>query len=397
MAKIKMNICVIYDCEYPWDIRVEKIINSLSKRGHSISLIARNKTNMPRCEERESIFIYRLPSFNNKQITSLINTTLFFNPVWIYTVFSIVKKSNCDLILVRDLPLSGVGLLISKVLKIPMAVDFAEPYPLTIRQRRKFEKFKIQHLVTRNIAFADVYEKLIIRQANNCFVVCEEARERLIKRGAKSKKVEILRNTPELNKFTPLTGSQAKDNNEFIIMYVGILIGGRGLEVAIKAMSQINTKIKNIKLLIIGSGKAEKDLREMTTQLNLDGCIKFIGWIDNELVPKYINSCDVGILPFSNTSHINHTVANKLYDFMAMGKPVICSNVRPMVRIINETKCGYTFEADDYISLSKIILECYYDKHRYELGESGLNHIKMQYNWGVDEQSLYKVIECYGK
>ncbi|MCG7987547.1 MAG: glycosyltransferase family 4 protein [Candidatus Thiodiazotropha weberae] len=387
-----MNIFVVYDCEYPWDIRIEKIINSLLNKGHKVKLIARNKTGLPTYEEYEDLSIYRLPSFKNPKLTGLLNTTLFFNPIWVYKVYSVVKSTNCDLILIRDLPLAGVGIILSKLFNIPVIVDFAEPYPLTVRQRRKFEKFKIQHLITRNIWFSDVYEKKVIKHADSCFVVCEEAKERLISKGAKCH-VAIVRNTPELRKFTPEQEYEHKSDDTFVIMYVGILIGGRGVEIAIKAMSKVVASNSNIKLVIIGSGKAEKHLKEKASQLNLNGCVEFLGWIDNELIPKYINKCDVGILPFSNTDHINHTIANKLFDFMAIGKPVICSNVRPMIRILEEAKCGYTFEADDDLSLAKTILDCYQDTEREKLGENGLNQIKTKYNWSIDEKSLLNVVE----
>ena len=75
-----MNICLVYDCEYPWDIRVEKFINSLSNHGHKVSLLVRNKRGDALHTKQVNYEIFRLPTSKNKIINNIFNITLFFNP-----------------------------------------------------------------------------------------------------------------------------------------------------------------------------------------------------------------------------------------------------------------------------------------------------------------------------
>ncbi len=386
-----MNICLVYDCEYPWDIRVEKFTHSLSKHGHNVSLLVRNKRGDQLHSKKDYHEIFRLPTSKSKLLNSLFNVTLFFNPFWIFYLFRVARITHSDLIIVRDLPLSGTGLLIGKLLNIPVFVDMAEPYPLTIRQRRYFEPFRASHFITRNILFSDLYEKVVFHLADHIFVVCDEAKRRLVNLGAVGNRISVVHNTPDIQKFDNRLTSK-KDtffsSSDFIILYAGILIGGRGLDVAIDAMEILSNKYNNIKLFIIGTGKAEAELKKKVKDLGLESTVIFKGWIDNDLLPGYIKSCDIGILPFSNTQHINHTIANKLFDFMAMSKAVICSDVEPMKRIILEEKCGYTFESDNPVSLADTILNSYHDNSIVQLGVNGHKSIVERYNWFTDEKVL---------
>ena len=390
-----MNICFVYDCEYPWDIRVEKICNSLIKDRHSVSLICRNNNSASSYSEREKLRIYRLPYVKSHLITKLINITLFFNPFWLYKIFQIIKRNQCKLIIVRDLPLALSGIIIGKLTGMPVIIDMAEPYPLTIRQRLKYEPFNILHIVTRNIYFADLLEKIMLKTANHIFTVCEESRNRLLKLGAVPRNVSIVRNTPELKKFqiTPpkYPGIMNKLKNEFLVLYVGIIIGGRGIEIAIKALKEIAGKRSDVKLVIVGNGKMKKEMCKLTQELNLEGTVFFEGWVDNNMVPEYLNSCDLGLLPFMNSQHINHTIANKLFDFMAIGKPVLCSDVKPMRRIIEETDAGYLFEAENPKNLSDKILQIRDSHELKNKGISGNQFVTMKYNWRTDEIEMLSI------
>ncbi len=396
-----MNICFVYDCEYPWDIRVEKICNNLVKDKHRVSLVCRNNNSAPNYSEQEKLKIYRLPHVKRQSITKLINITIFLNPLWLFKIFKIIKRNHCGIIIVRDLPLALSGIIVGKITGIPVVVDMAEPYPLTIRQRLKYEPFRALHIITRNILFADLLEKITIKTANHIFVVCEEARNRLIELGADSQNVSIVRNTPELKKFQitqpKYPGIMKNIKNKFIVLYVGIIIGGRGIDIAIKALKEIKKKRADVKLVIVGNGKIENEMRSLTRELNLEDTVFFEGWVDNALVPEYINSCNLGLLPFMNTQHINHTIANKLFDFMAIGKPVLCSDVKPMRRIIEASGAGYLFKAENIMSLKDMIIQAIEDRAIKEKGKYGIDIVKNEYNWGIDRKKILSVVNQLAK
>jgi glycosyltransferase involved in cell wall biosynthesis len=297
---------------------------------------------------------------------------------------------------VRDLPLALAAILVGRSKGIPVIVDMAEPYPLTLRQRLEYEPFTLSHLVTRNVFFADVLERIVIRKANHILTVCEEAKDRLVAIGANARNTSIIRNTPDLTRFTPIPASYPgvleKLRGNFILLYVGIIIGGRGIECAIKAMKEVVDKQPRIKLVIVGDGKQEESMRIIVRSEGLEDSVYFEGWVDNAKIPDYIASCDLGVLPFANTSHINHTLANKIFDFMAMRKPILCSDVKPMKRIIEETNSGYLFKTEDHNDLAQKILKCFAANDLGLKGEWGFKSVRDKYNWSIDGKQLNQIV-----
>ena len=57
-----MKICKIWDADYPWDIRVEKVATSLSMAGHSVHLVCRNLDRRVRVEHNGTFTVHRLPA-----------------------------------------------------------------------------------------------------------------------------------------------------------------------------------------------------------------------------------------------------------------------------------------------------------------------------------------------
>ena len=102
-----MIICHIWDADYPWDVRVEKVCRSLQAK-HEVHLICRNEKRSPRHEVLDGTIIHRLPSLPKwlGPCHKIAGLPFFFNPTWLGAIWSTVKRSRADLILVRDIPLA---------------------------------------------------------------------------------------------------------------------------------------------------------------------------------------------------------------------------------------------------------------------------------------------------
>ena len=68
-----MRICKVYDADYPWDIRVEKITDSLIQHGHEVHLVCRNLKRSPGYECSEQLHIHRLPGVDNPTLNYAIS------------------------------------------------------------------------------------------------------------------------------------------------------------------------------------------------------------------------------------------------------------------------------------------------------------------------------------
>jgi glycosyltransferase involved in cell wall biosynthesis len=324
----------------------------------------------------------------------------FFNPIWIWEIFKQAIKYRCQLIIIRDLPLALSGILAGKILRIPTILDMAECYPEMLRCTWKFEGLKLRNIFLRNPLFADLVEYLVLRWIDHVLVMIEESKDRLLTKGLDPDKVTIVSNTPDTKRFT--IGYDQIEKNEYTekgalkLLYVGLLNPSRGIDTVIRAINEYTRYNNNFFFIVVGSGKDYRRLKGQVKTYNVDKVILFKGWIDNNKIPIIINECDICIVPHHRCSHWENTIPNKLFDYMAAGKPVIVSNVKPMERIVKEVDCGMVYQDYDVDDLVRVFRTLEDHDLRKRLGINGKRAIESRYNWRREEKALNAVINKVG-
>ncbi len=392
-----MKILFIWDGDYPWDIRVEKVCKSLHKDGHEVHMVCRNIARRPLNDTFNNITIHRLPYLPNwfGGLNKAFSFPAFFSPLWLWNIYSQAKLNECEFIIVRDLPMALSGIWVAKWLKIPCILDMAECYPEMLRSRFQFEGMSFKNFFLRNPKLAGWVERKVLRDIDQVWVMIEESYDRLLAMGVAKEKVHIVSNTPEVDRFI-LAASKANvteaDDKSYKMIYVGLLNKSRGLDTVIQAVDKYVKINPNFQLTIVGRGKAEKSLRDMVVELGLASHVHFLGWVDNKQVPSLIANADIGIVPHHKCSHWDNTIPNKLFDYMAAKKPVIVSNVLPMKRIVEATECGRVYLDYDIVDLCNVIDELADPSLRERLSTNGANQIVSNFNWEKEERALLNAV-----
>lgn len=176
------------------------------------------------------------------------------------------------------------------------------------------------------------------------------------------------------------------------MIYVGLVSKFRGLHHVISAMEKIVVDHPELRLVIVGSGGYVTDLESLVIEKSLERYVEFTGWVDNSSVPQLINDCDIGLVPHKRCSHSDTTVPNKLFDYMAAGKPVIVSDARPLDRIVSTEECGLVFADGDIDALANSIITMMDKSLRTRFGKNGRVAIEKRYNWEFDRQQFIDTI-----
>jgi len=396
-----VNICKIVDGDYPWEVRVEKICNSLVGYGHKVFLVCRNVKRQPLYEYDGGIHIFRLPHLPHAvgRLNYYATFPAFFSPLWITRINEVVRANSIDCIMVRDLPLALTGVAIGKLHDIPVVVDMAECYPEMLKTWWEFGENRFTDNFVRNPRMARIVEKVATDKADHIIVVVEESRDRFIRLGIPREKISIVGNTPPMSEFHPRTptfpGSTRLKRDTLIMLYVGLISMARGLDFVIRTLPLFPEKGIDVTLVIVGRGEAEERLKALAAELDVADRVFFEGYIDRQAVPEYIASSDICIIPHLECSHTAHTIPNKLFDCMAMSKPVIVSDVKPMRRIVTQTGCGVVYRSSDTQSLCAAV-ETLRDKRvRTSMGKKGEQAVRERYNWGVDSRELLRVFQRF--
>lgn len=385
-----MNVCFVYKEDYPWDVRVEKIINTLLDKGHSVDLVCQNREQRATREDTGRFAIHRLPhtAFLPKPFQALINLALWFNPFWLYAIYKAVKKNNCQLIIIRDLPLMLSGIIVARLLNTKIVLDMAECYPEMYLSIAQLDKPSLADKLLKNEKITRAYEKYAVHHCDHIFVMIEESRDRLLALGVPADRITIVSNTPIVqDKPEPTTHS----SDELRIIYVGFVTRLRGIDLLISAIHQFVNAAdggKNIRLDVIGKGAAKAELEQMVERLNLKDHVTIHGWLEHEDAKRIMGSANTGALTYRFCSHWNNTIPNKIFDYMLKGLPVIATNVIPISRILREENCGLTSSDKDINSIYLQLLKLKDPELRQLLGNNGNRAVLQKYNWSIDSQNL---------
>ena len=126
-----MNICMVYQGEYPFYERIYKEAKALSEEGHNVTLLCNNYGRFGVDKEVvDNISITRIkPNLSNSKLAKIIKFPIFLNPLWIYSLYKTVKMYNIDILHVIDIPLSICAIKLGRFLNIPVVLDLWSTHP----------------------------------------------------------------------------------------------------------------------------------------------------------------------------------------------------------------------------------------------------------------------------
>ena len=389
-----MNILYIWDADYPWDIRVEKICRALKNNGHEVHIASRNLKRNAVYEDIDGIKIHRTHIWKSDRLNYFFSFPLFFSPVWKRFLDKIIQRDSVDLIIVRDLPMAIAGIWAGKRANIPVIFDMAEDYVSMVRDIWRLRKYQGFNLIVRNPYLAKYVERYSFKYADHILVVVEEAIDVVTRGGSDFNKVTIVSNTPQLEDFESAAYLQ-NDNidlikKHFSVIYTGGIQMGRGVQTVLDAIPQIILDIPDFLFVVIGDGYAAEKIKSIVAAKGLEKYVLWIGWVDHADVFSYIKACNVGLIPHFVTEHVETTIPNKIFDYMGCGVPVISSDAPPMKRILEKEQCGITFRGGDAEDLARAVVKIY--KSNPSFGENGKKAVRRKYNWQEDEKKLLHLI-----
>lgn len=222
---------------------------------------------------------------------------------------------------------------------------------------------------------------ILKNRAKKIFVVGEFAIQKFIDFGFAVDKLVNLPIFIELTKYekSKLAYIKRKYNirdNDILFVSGSRLIKSKGFDDLICAVSVLEFNLlQNIKLIIVGSGEEENNLKNLVKEKNLISQIIFEPWLNSEDFEKLIAISDAYIHPAKSDAFGGGTL-----HAMAQGVPIIGSDGAGVVveRVAN-LKNGLIFKAGDQYELSKCIE--YFILNRNIISDMGECALKTANNW----------------
>jgi glycosyltransferase involved in cell wall biosynthesis len=295
------------------------------------------------------------------------------------------------------LPIFRVLHKIGLTKKYDVNLDLHENYPVAIQNYLWATKFPNNVIVMPKLWFK--IEKKLLKHANKIIVLSEDYKEKLIKNYPylKYEQFVIFPNVPDLTRFKQRTvqiGSSANSHNVVVLTYFGIISRRRGIHTAIKALKILINSGQNLKLLLIGpiDKKEKNQFSYYLDDLNLKNYIQHIKWIDLDDLPAYMGKTDICISPIIKNDQHESGVANKVFQYMTFGKPVIVSNCKPQAKIIEQEECGVVFDSENPADLAEKIKTLISNTELIKkMGKNAKKAILRKYNTKVMGENLLNI------
>ena len=384
---------------FPPDDRVEKEALSLINSGFEVHVACYSRNNDFIEEEiYKGIYIHRQKiSRLMYKFSAAILVLPFYYWYWKRIVRNLQKRFSYRTIHVHDLPLSKVGYFLKRKYKVKLICDQHEFYSNWIIYTAHYNTSlgKIVKFLSNWIS----YEKRYLRKADLVITVEEPLREIYLRNyHLNPDKVISLPNTPLKKIFNAKRIDQnivERFKNNYVLTYVGAIDILRGLDLAIEALVEIRKKIPNVRMLLVGGTVKPYDPISKAKQHNVEDLIDFVGWKNIEELPSYIFASDICFLtPPVHREEVNNTIATKIYQYVAMGKPIIVSSAKLMKNFVESNQVGFALKNNDSKDFFEKVIQIYSspDMAR-QMGEKG-KALSESYFWETTSQ---KMIDTYNQ
>ena len=226
------------------------------------------------------------------------------------------------------------------------------------------------------------FEKLVLKiPCKAIHTISEATNDDLVKFGAK-KPIHVI--FPAIEKIK----CKKIQQNPLQFIYIGRLVFYKNLEVLIKAINIVRKTEPKIKLMIIGGGPHESEIRNLINELKLESNIKLIGYVTTKEKFELLSQSNAMVFP-----SLCEGFGLVILEAFSQNKPVLVSDIRPMSDIVSNNETGYVLDPHDEHEWARKMLELIQNPEiSINMGQIGMEQLESRYSM----QKMYEeIIQMY--
>ncbi|MCD6555200.1 MAG: glycosyltransferase family 4 protein [Anaerolineae bacterium] len=227
-------------------------------------------------------------------------------------------------------------------------VAFLRRRPFLLEIRDLWPEFAIDIGVLHNpvlIQLSRWLETFLYARATHILVNSPAYRDYLVRRGIPTERISLIANGVDPTMFNPQAdGSELRRQwgleGKFIVTYAGALGLANDIPTILRAASHLRDR-QDIHFLLVGDGKERPNLEALAQQLDLTNTT-FLGAKPKSEIPAMLTASDACIATLKNIPMFRTTYPNKVFDYMAAGRPTILA-IDGVIRQVIEAANGGIF------------------------------------------------------
>lgn len=200
-----------------------------------------------------------------------------------------------------------------------------------------------------------------------------------------ARKISVIHNGVDIRRFAvpentriAIRHSLGFSATDLVLIVVARFHSGKGHRVLFDALRQLVRVYPNLKLICLGEGEQESELRAVCGQFGLTGYVRFVGYQKN--VPEWLAAADINVLP---TFYEGFPLT--ILEAMACGLPTIASNVGGVPEAVEQDVSGLLVPPGDSQRLAEALAVLAADPmRRIQMGQAA--RIRLQQNFLLEQQ-----------
>lgn len=241
-------------------------------------------------------------------------------------------------------------------------------------------------------------ESYALRRVDAITTICEGLRCDILGRGIAPEKVTVIPNAVNIENFSvgdkrdqQLVGDLGLEGKS-LVGFIGSFYAYEGLSVLLQALPEMLSSNPDIRVLLVGGGPQEKELKAITMQLGLEDKVIFTGRVPHAHVQRYYNLIDVLVYPRLRMRLTDLVTPLKPLEAMAQGRLVMASDVGGHLELIQDGETGVLFTAGDPHALALKVLGLLSSPHLWAgLRVAARRFVETQRNWPASVASYRNV------
>jgi glycogen(starch) synthase len=244
-------------------------------------------------------------------------------------------------------------------------------------------------------------ETRAVQRANQVVTICLGLRNDLISRGIPGDKIGTVPNAVDIEHFSLSTGPDPELKARLglagcrIIGFLGSFYAYEGLDMLIAALPGILAKAPDVRLLLVGGGPQEANLKAQAATLGVADKVVFVGRVPHGEVSRYYDLVDLLAYPRHPMRLTELVTPLKPLEAMAQGHLLIASDVGGHKELIEDGKTGVLFRAGDVDDLvAKAVAALDLPDQGTAMRANGRHFVESERNWA---RSIANYKAIYGK
>ncbi|MEQ1864589.1 MAG: TIGR04063 family PEP-CTERM/XrtA system glycosyltransferase [Micropepsaceae bacterium] len=231
-------------------------------------------------------------------------------------------------------------------------------------------------------------ESYVLHRADAVAVLCEGVRQDVLSRGISEDKLCVIPNAVDLANFS---AERVRDealakklglNDAIVLGFIGSFYEYEGLDVLLNALPQALKQLPSLKLLLVGGGSHDAELKRLAAANNIENAVVFTGRVPFTDVERYYDFVDIFVYPRRKSRLTDMVTPIKPIEAMAKGRVVIASDCGGHREIVTHGRTGFLFAADDTQALTDAIVAAVATRDTWPLiGKNARDYVVRERTW----------------